>query len=416
MAGVLGLGAVALSFSPALPALSVPGIGAVLPVIGTALVIWSGRGLAATLLSTRPFVTFGLISYSLYLWHWPILVFLYIWLDRQATATESAVAVGASVVLAALSWSFIEQPVRRRKVLASRGRLFTFCGVGALALIAVTLVGDWTKGLPQRFSERASTALSAQDAWLRGPNAGCLRRAPKMTRAGDPAQLRKMSCKIGDPDAPIDFVLWGDSHASAIQPALDTAARAAGRRGLVLTHSSCAPLPGYPRDAQSTKMKGCARFNALVREMLRDARVSTVVLGARWKALEPEDADLLRDLITGLGADGLDVIVVGQVPEYPFNVPAKIARAITSGAELPSPRTIDEARANAAADQAVRAAMSGPGVRRIDPVPWLCPDGICPLLNGDDPLYADRHHLSVLGAHYLRDPLTDALEATRPDR
>ncbi|MEO1494517.1 MAG: acyltransferase family protein [Pseudomonadota bacterium] len=416
VAGVLGLAAVLAAISPALPLLPVPGLGTAAPVLGTALIIWSGAGPVAWLLSTRPFVALGLISYSLYLWHWPVLVFLGVWLDRQIEGTEAAIAVAVSFVLAILSWRFIEQPVRHRRVLATRGRLFTFCGVAALALIAVTLVGDWTNGLPQRFSERTARALSAQDAWLRGTNAACLRRAPRMIETDDPDQFPGIACKIGDPEAPIDFILWGDSHASALQPALETAAKTAGRRGLVFTHSSCAPLPGYPRNAASTKMKGCARFNTLVRDMLRRGEISTVVLGARWRAIEPEDAGLLEDLIAGLTADGMDVIKVGQVPEFPFDVPATVARSLASGRDLPTVRTLEEARENTSAAAAMCPPGACPAALRIDPVPWLCPDGLCPVTVGDDPLYADRHHLSVLGAHYLLDPLVEALEATRPDR
>lgn len=416
VSGIFGLVFIAASMGPLPWSLPVPGLGVAIPVLGTALLIWSGSGPAARLLSTAPFVATGLISYSLYLWHWPLLVFLPIWLGREAEVSEVAAAVALSGLIAVLSWRFIEQPVRHRQIFAVRPRLFAASTVGGLALIAVTLAGDWTDGLPGRFSKQTAAALSVQDDWLRGKAAGCLRRAPRMVRTGDPAELRRMACKIGDPAAPVDFILWGDSHASALQPGLETAAIKAGRRGLVLTHSSCAPLPGYPRNAQSKKMKGCGKFNLMVREMLARGKISTVVLGARWRAIEAEDTGLLPDLVTSLDADGLDIIMVGQVPELRHDLPTTVARALRVGGSLPLDRPITAAQQNVTAANAIMEAVAGTSLLRIDPVPWLCPDDLCPSVVGDDLVYADQHHLSAFGAHYLVTPLQQALEATRPDR
>jgi peptidoglycan/LPS O-acetylase OafA/YrhL len=104
-----------------------PGLRALAPCAGTALLIWSGAGADTAikrLLSRRPVVYLGLISYSLYLWHWPILSFARYWAVRELTAMETASLLAASVGLAALSWRFVEQPFRTKDGVLGRQSLF----------------------------------------------------------------------------------------------------------------------------------------------------------------------------------------------------------------------------------------------------------------------------------------------------
>lgn len=122
-----------------------PGIAALPPCLGTAVVIWATSngikgpmarpGMLARLLSTRPLVFVGLISYSLYLWHWPLLAFSNYWGLGSMGAADKAVLVGLSCVLAVLSWRFVEGPVRHKTILSTKWSML-LAGGGCLALSA----------------------------------------------------------------------------------------------------------------------------------------------------------------------------------------------------------------------------------------------------------------------------------------
>jgi peptidoglycan/LPS O-acetylase OafA/YrhL len=107
-----------------------PGIAALAPVMGSGLIIYSGKGgshQAQKLFTARPLVFIGLISYSLYLWHWPLVAFTKYLLFRPFNGVDSAAIILASVLIASFSWKFIEQPFRGKQMLfPERKKLFAF--------------------------------------------------------------------------------------------------------------------------------------------------------------------------------------------------------------------------------------------------------------------------------------------------
>ena len=109
---LLGIAAAVMFFSDKTP---FPGYAALLPCLGAALVIWSGSGTAvARALSFRPMVFIGLISYSLYLWHWPLIVFAKLLLVQPFTPFQQLLLIGLATGLSVLTWRFVETPFRRR--------------------------------------------------------------------------------------------------------------------------------------------------------------------------------------------------------------------------------------------------------------------------------------------------------------
>ncbi|MEK7830212.1 MAG: acyltransferase, partial [Acidobacteriota bacterium] len=135
-----------------------PGAYALLPCVGTFLVIYAGAGeqnFVGRLLSMRWLVFIGLISYSFYLWHWPLIVFAELYLVRDITNQEAWALIALSALLAFLSWKFIESPFRLRQVAASRRGLFLFAGATMLVAVFLGLPLHFTEGLPQRMSPQA---------------------------------------------------------------------------------------------------------------------------------------------------------------------------------------------------------------------------------------------------------------------
>ena len=145
-----------------------PGLAALVPCIGTALIIIAGMGSQSTavgkLLSWKPIVAVGLISYSLYLWHWPVLVLAKHYLLRPLDGLEASVLVGFSLLLAYVSWRFVEKPFRGKDALLDRRGVFRWSGGAILGLIVIGLVFDETEGLSGRLpADVAQIAAVADD-------------------------------------------------------------------------------------------------------------------------------------------------------------------------------------------------------------------------------------------------------------
>ena len=153
---MLALAGVASSLMPcsASPRYALPRVAALVPCLGAALLIYAGEDdgttVAAKVLSLWPLVFVGLISYSLYLWHWPLLVFARYWTITPLTVWQSSAIVIASFILAALSWRYIEQPFRRKRSAIPR-RILVASAATAMGL-AVAFGATTFSGWPTRFS------------------------------------------------------------------------------------------------------------------------------------------------------------------------------------------------------------------------------------------------------------------------
>ncbi len=220
-----GLGLIAVGVFAYSAGTPFPGAAALPPCVGAALVIHAGvggRSLAGRVLSARPIVFTGLISYSLYLWHWPLLVFARSLAGRGLTWAETLAVLALSVAVAAASWRWIERPFRGRRPLLSRAPLFAAAGLAIGTVVALGSGLHFARGLPDRLPpEAARLAEGAADrAQGRGRSVG---RIPEATRHDDP-------CRLGSrgQQAAASFLLWGDSHAGALAGAVgDAAARSA---------------------------------------------------------------------------------------------------------------------------------------------------------------------------------------------
>ena len=199
-AGLVLIGIAIFTFTAATP---FPGENALLPCMGTALVIQGGVGghtAVNRLLANRVLVLIGLMSYSLYLWHWPVFVIAKAYAPDGLGALETVSLIGLSAALAALSWRYIERPFRGRSGILARNQLFAMAGVGIAILAAAGAIMWITKGLPQRYDAQVQTILAeANDTEPR------IKRCLGVS-ASDVADGRL--CKIGSENASPSFILW----------------------------------------------------------------------------------------------------------------------------------------------------------------------------------------------------------------
>jgi hypothetical protein len=281
-----------------------PGWAALLPIVATLLILNSEKAwLNRAVLAARPMVNVGLISYPLYLWHWPILSFArIIEFGTPSVGTRVAIVL-ASVVLATLTYHFIEKPIR----FGQNRKVKTFAVSFAMVLIGciglATIAGN---GFYFRLSAEIQAILTAE----------------KTSR--DIAQWRPSKCFLSPSQTKSDFVdectggdrrplvfLWGDSYAAALYPGLKNLA-ASHNFGLAQYTSSCGPVVSYNRtDTPRTECKDLTDF---VVSKIRELRPDIVILHARWPdydipRIEPTVAELHK-----LGVRR--IVMVGPVPNW----------------------------------------------------------------------------------------------------
>lgn len=287
-ARVLGLVALALILVPAFTLdhhSRFPGVNALWPCLGAALLIWTGengRGPARWLLAQRPLVFIGLISYSLYLWHWPLMAFTnYMEVPKELGLQLALVA--ASVVLGALSWRFVEQPFRGRPRHSPR---LIFAGLYAAPLLVGALAVGLTlkfQGFPQRYDANTAAMVEALDSTFAKARGSCF-----IEEFGTMAtQWSPDRCRLGAVDRPrAEVLLVGDSHAAASTGMLDVLLKDAGLRGYDMTRSGTLYLPGLD-DVHITRpgnrLDPSIQLTApVVTQAIRTGGYRYVVLGGRW--------------------------------------------------------------------------------------------------------------------------------------
>lgn len=433
LAGLLLVAAAVATFDDHTP---FPGPAALLPCVGTALLLWAGEGALVNrvLLSARPLVFVGLVSYSLYLWHWPILAFLRIQHDGELPAAPAAWAVAVACGLAYASWRFVEQPFRRASARRPGSVLLRYAAV----VIVVALTGGiaWAgKGFPSRVPAEVARADAARADW--GPLhwAGC---------HGSPSRLPNPRCVTG-PDGERQMVtLWGDSHADAISPAIQAWAERQGMGFVQITRSGCPPLAGARVLVNRIESSSCMTFLAQALEFVtHDPRIGVVVLASRWPLLTETVANeggptvhLLEDRSGELGkegsrrafeialrrvsaailASGKELVVIGPIPEMGRHVPdCLVRRAMPLGAFSDCGASAVEVleRERFATSAIERLAREVPSIRTFFPAEVLCRGGRCRSVLDGAVLYLDDDHLTSAGARLLAGPLGAAISEQR---
>ncbi|MCU0733132.1 MAG: acyltransferase [Hyphomonas sp.] len=395
-AAALGLAMIAFAVGTYSSATAFPGAAALMPVIGAALIIHAGTTsqstLAARMLSLKPVVFVGLISYSLYLWHWPVLTFARIARAEILSAMDAAVLVALSVALAILSWRYIETPFRERHIAAARAPLFSSAGAAMAAALAIGVFANVTHGWTQRHDGYAPPTIAGLDRMNLGT---CFLKDDQPATAWAGAS----ACRQGNANGPTVFV-WGDSFAAHLIPGL------AGELGsriqtVQLTAAGCPPI----LDLSVANRPHCRAINARALEEIERLKPGVVLVSARWELYMPRKishADVHATL-DRVAATGARVIVLDHSPTFDFAHPYDVAY-----------RT---GRNVAFANPAPAAIAASGGITVFDPAPLFCSGRQCRLSDEHGFFFFDGGHYSVEGsrrvAHALA-PVIDARPAPRP--
>jgi peptidoglycan/LPS O-acetylase OafA/YrhL len=399
-----------------------PGFAAVLPVLGAVLVIMGGshgRTLVGRFVLGNPVSRYiGHISYSLYLWHWPILILVPIAIGVDDLGTRLLLAV-VSIVLAILSTELIERPFRSSGALDRRTRgsiqlgLAGSVAVGATALLmsgAITLPSDFElPGIqpPKQVAELAGV----RDDLPANYEDGC-------HLLGYRQQGLKTDCVYGDPEGEKLAMLIGDSHAAQWMPALDIYARKKGWRLEVQTKAACAvtDVPVWERSQRST-FDQCINWRTKLLKHIRETKPDVVYVGLSrdyelWdgQVIKSSDAttywrEKLTEYLTTLRRPASEVVLLAETPFLPYDPVDCLADDDIASCDPPTSVVVDQ-RYAALEQQAAKDA----GATLLSANELLCNNVTCPVVVDGMPVFRDNHHVTASYMKRLAEPIGNLLE------
>ena len=391
--GIAGLVVAATFFDDGTP---FPGVAALVPVASTILILRAGspessdqRGVLIRLLSTRPLQFIGKLSYSWYLWHWPALVFAAALTYSLGPFTRASAVLG-SLVLAYLSFRFVEDPLRHHRALALRPAR-SFAMAAAMGALTVMLAALW---------------WNASVAWSTSGTQSDLTRV----RSELPAiyadycdhfgRADLIECAYGDSSASRTAVLIGDSHAGQWFSAVRAAADSAGWRLIVMTLSAC-PMLELPPLYNATLGRiyhECPQWRASALDALRKLSPDITFVGSSSDYDVPVDTwgAQTRPVLSVVSQHSQRTVLIVDTPPAGIDVPACLARAAWRPGELLDPDCkprgkLDELER---ADAQARVAAMMPRVEVLDLREEVCEVGVCEATRDGIVRYRDGGHLA----------------------
>jgi peptidoglycan/LPS O-acetylase OafA/YrhL len=407
-ANALGLGLIVAGLLTISIAQPFPNWNALLPCLGSALVIWPKLSITWTGRALGALRGGGLISYSLYLWHWPVWVYYRLYINSaHPTPVESVAVASIAVMLAVLSYIFVETPIRRmqRPTAISAGA----AAAGTVAVIALAII--FADGLTFRIPASRVTMRSLEEMWRWDCTVATIDGAISNT------------CVFGSPwnIAKTKAVIWGDSHAAAAAPLLEPFARDA--EASFILHLNCpAVLDGtrfhrYFPEAPAYRAYCAENRAAMISTLKRHPEISLVVLSAAWpyfpgiilsgEQRSPDPGagvklfeESLDTTLKEIAAPGRRIVILGIVPQWPpdgsfecaYSDPA-LWRVRCPVAKMAIAQAQSRQTESVSAEIITRAAARNPGTLAIFPAEPMCAAGSCLVELNGEPLYYDPAHI-----------------------
>lgn len=423
---VLGIVMISYSIFQFSTETSFPGMAAVLPTVGAALIILSGTGgpsFVSNVLSFRPMVFIGLISYSLYLWHWPIIVYTKIYAIKEPTLSVMVVMFTLIFILSVLSWKYVESPFRKKMFLEKKSSVLGASAIVSMITIIIGLSFVVNDGYPHRLAnDDVLTADVNDEKWHYW--GAC-------QKVVDRIKNNKGLCDIGAETKKNSFIVWGDSHARALASGVDLSAKKHGLNGNLATKAGCAPLLSIERENRRT----CDEFNQAVLEFISvTPDIDTVILAARWALstkgtrykkesggpvklvdLESQNLELsnvqlfeigLARTIEKLRELGKKVVLVNPLPEIGYDVPSAYLITTITGREINEIIAPSEKEYRSRTEEVTaifREMKDRMSVDIVTPEFYLLNNSYYRVTMDDIPLYRDQNHLSTFGSEYISE-------------
>ena len=371
--------------------------------LGAALIIAAGSqgsSWIGKLLSFSPIVGIGLVSYSLYLWHWPLLV-----IGKYTSLLSPAASVAIAAIISILSWRFVEQPFRRTWPAREKVFPIAFAACASVALTSFT-VGVF-HGFPDRISPQTARLLADTQHH-------------ELARCHETGTGSEQ-CAIGRTSGPPTVVVWGDSHGQALGAGFDAATSAANRTGILEFTQGCPPLLNIERLGHYTS---CADSAArVVQTIRRNPDIHDIVLIAHWNeylrnedrifaqrnSLRPIDAAMfglqLTETLRAISAPGRRITLLIDMPSFDWNIPKMVYATSRLGISPISPPTLDTFNEQNAELTAIFDHAAGINAARVVSMgPDIC-SPLCNYLFEGHLAYIDGHHVSTFAALHQFGPI-----------
>ena len=459
-----GLGLIAVSCLEFGPATLFPGSAALLPVTGAALAILAGshprdrQPLAVRLVGARPMRVIGDWSYSLYLWHWPVLVLARQYLARPLTPLETGAALLAIFALSGATYHLVESPFRRGMRISVPRTLVLY--PVSLALVAATCAGAWYATQwrggergdnpavtladygPTRSAEGARSGPAARERISVSAEVALVQASALAARegravpsdltpdlvdiAGDVADVGgcnyaedvRSLCPRGDPDGDRTMIVLGNSHGRMWIPAIDAIGQRAGVRVYYLVLPQCVPGMTLALPGTGDAWENCLSFNAWAKKQVARLQPDLVLVATagppEWavetgriseRALDQAYADNLRSLFAEVTRSTERMVLVRDVPQPGADPVDCLA---SRRADLGRCAFEPDGRAEQHAEISVRVARQA-GADVVDTRSWFCWSGTCPAVIGSTITFRDGNHITTAYAAELAEPLGRAL-------
>ena len=427
-----------------------PSLYAFVPVLGAVLIILFGAEgtLTARLLSTRPMVGIGLISYSLYLWHQPVFAFARIRSLTEPSHVLMTALAFVCVSLAYLSWRFVETPFRKNsaaQLLPTPARILSASGIAAALFILAGFYGTSNNGLQFRLPPAALDALAEQE-----------RHDPVMETClfdkGEASLPHPIKDCLTKHSTASKTILIGDSHAGALGGEALRSFDAADVDLYVMAHSSCVGFSGFYVSNLKYRLR-CNPFFTGIEDYIRTSGIKTIIMANRWslyidgtpfdngeggiEPLQPTYMDLLSRLNEHAAQDdparkarvlkqyidniqayldsGHNVVLVYPIPEAGWNVPDLVAKSAMAGVQkLEFSTSYARYQQRNGAVIAAFDAMTHPNLFRVRPADTFCNSFISERcinsLSAGKVFYFDDDHPSTSGAQLIIPAVLKAVQ------
>ncbi len=438
--GLTMIGYAAWTFTPSTP---FPGSAALLPVVGAALVIAGGidgpRYGAAKALGIRPLRFVGDISYSLYLWHWPLLVMPAAFVAPDPLRIRYKLAlIAIAILLSWLSYRWVETPFRTAKVFRRRNVRTLVLWPVALAVVLVPTAGIYQSTVaqvPTPTRPSPKQVMKASTGGLRGDVIAAAEKAKKGAAlpsalrpnlvdladdktepadgcwASGRSQTSHKICPVGDKDATTTVVVFGDSHMGQWLKPLETLAKKHHVKLLPIEKAACVPADVEPI-FRGSKYPECGTFHTWALKQIKRIDPDGIILSGQIsiRFVDPDTGKIASDAqgtkLFEAGAKRTleklhkitpNVTVISDQTNLPKDAETCLGARTADMSTCAEPLNERSKKRDAAWHKVAKQT----GSRFVDMLPWLCADGECPLVIDGDIVYRDKHHLSTTYAEKL---------------
>jgi peptidoglycan/LPS O-acetylase OafA/YrhL len=443
-----GLAAIAVAAFSFTAQTAYPGSLVAIPVVGAGLIIAGGVGAprfgAERLLGLRPFQWFGQRSYSLYLWHWPILIIVAEYADKSTLPVgENLLLVVLAIAIASVSYRAVENPIRHWK-LPSRATVAAGIALCLTTIVVLSLLISAESG--GAIPNSSATAANLQTVLHKVAVAKSIAKLPHPLEpepavasddyggleegAGCEASVGESTeklCFLGDPHSDQLIIVYGDSHAPMWLPAFNSVAKSAHMRLLVLGKPDCPASPVNVANPQGVGPRGgiwgtCTSWHTWAIKTINSLNPNILVISQDTlytrPYTSPSEASTfsptqwsrgLKNLFKMIPSERIKKVYLGNIPLLVQSGPLCLSRHPDDVQACSRPVYLS----NRSLDSTDRSVAAELHIKYIDPTPWFC-SNICTAVVGHYDVYMDLIHVSGAYAQYLSNALAQALFGTAP--